>query len=127
MKRTGNTTPYEHFRAVMVARTPDGDSTEVIVTRQDVPGFRDRVWLTFHGSWRATVCLDGDAVHELRELLRLADEAGVNPDAPPTTAAPYMTECGSCRCVTPRHERRLLPPECPACGQLLDWRYDQTG
>ncbi|MDQ3029892.1 MAG: hypothetical protein M3R09_07675 [Actinomycetota bacterium] len=72
MKRTGNTTPYEHYRAVMVARTPDGDDTEVIVTRQDVPGSRDRVWLTLHGSWRGTVCLDGDGVYELREMLCLA-------------------------------------------------------
>ena len=72
-RRTGNTTPHEHFRAVMVARTPDGETTEVIVTRQDEPGSRARVWLTFHGSWRGTVCLDGATVDELRELLRLAD------------------------------------------------------
>ena len=74
-ERTGNTTPHEHYRAVMVARTPDGEDTEVIVTRQDVPGSRSRVWLTFHGSWRGTVCLDGATVDELRELLRLADPA----------------------------------------------------
>ncbi|MGI8530939.1 MAG: hypothetical protein ACR2KO_15850 [Geodermatophilaceae bacterium] len=75
MERTGNTTPHEHFRAVMVARTLDGETTEVIVTRQDVPGSRARVWLTFHGSWRGTVRLDGAAVGELRELLRSADMA----------------------------------------------------
>ena len=74
MARTGNSTPHERYRAVMVARTPDGDDTEVIVTRQDEPGSHDRVWLTFHGSWRGTVCLDGAAVHELRELLCAADE-----------------------------------------------------
>jgi len=74
MARTGNTTPHESYRAVMVARTPDGETTEVIVTRQDVPGSDARVWLTFHGSWRGTVCLDGDAVTELRELLCAADE-----------------------------------------------------
>ena len=73
MERTGNTTPHEHFRAVMVARTPDGETTEVIVTRQDEPGSQARLWLTFHGSWRGTVCLDGATVDELRELLRLAD------------------------------------------------------
>jgi hypothetical protein len=76
MERTGNTTPYEHFRAVMVAVTPDGETTDVIVTRHDEPGSRARVWLTFHGSWRGTVRLDGAAVGELRELLRLADMAG---------------------------------------------------
>ena len=76
MERTGNTTPHEHFRAVMVARTPDGETTDVIVTRHDEPGSRARVWLTFHGSWRGTVRLDGAAVGELRELLRLADMAG---------------------------------------------------
>jgi len=75
-ERTGNTTPHEHFRAVMAGRTPDGDDTEVIVTRQDEPGSQARVWLTFHGSWRGTVCLDGDGVGELRELLRSADTAG---------------------------------------------------
>ena len=80
MERTGNTTPHEHFRAVMVACTPDGETTEVIITRQDEPGSSARVWLTFHGSWRGTVRLDGAAVGELRELLRLADMAG--PDCP---------------------------------------------
>jgi len=75
-ERTGNTTPYESYRAVMVARTPDGDATEVIVTRHLLPGSHARVWLTFHGSWRGTVCLDGATVDELRELLRLADTAG---------------------------------------------------
>ena len=74
MKRTGNTTPYESYRAVMVARTPDGDDTEVVVTRQAVPGSRARVWLSVHGTLRGTVCLDGAAVRELRELLCAADE-----------------------------------------------------
>ena len=76
MKRTGNSTPHEHYRAVMVARTPDGETTDVIVTRHDEPGSHARVWLTFHGSWRGTACLDGDAVRELRELLDAADTAG---------------------------------------------------
>ena len=74
MAHTGNSTPYEHFRAVMVARTPDGDTTEVVVTRQGVPGSSARVWLSVHGTLSGTVCLDGDAVREVRELLRLADE-----------------------------------------------------
>jgi len=74
VKRTGNSTPYEHFRAVMPARTPDGDDTEVVVTRQDVPGSRARVWLSVHGIRRATACLDEAAVHELREMLCVADE-----------------------------------------------------
>jgi len=74
VKRTGNSTPHEHYRAVMVARTPDGDDTEVVVTRQDVPGSRARVWLSVHGTLRATVCLDEAAVRELREMLCSADE-----------------------------------------------------
>ena len=74
MKRTGNTTPYEHYRAVMVARTPDGGTTEVVVTGHHVPGSRARVWLSVHGTLEATVCLDGGAVRELRELLCAADE-----------------------------------------------------
>lgn len=78
MAHTGNSTPYEHFRAVMVARTPDGETTEVIVTRQDVPGSRARVWLSVHGTLEGTVCLDEDAVRGLRELLGAADTAGVS-------------------------------------------------
>jgi len=74
VKRTGNTTPYESYRAVMVACTPDGDDTEVVVTRQDVPGSHARVWLSVHGTLQATACLDGAAVRELRELLCAADE-----------------------------------------------------
>jgi len=74
MERTGNTTPHEHYRAVMVAGTPGGETTEVVVTRQDVPGSRARVWLSVHGTLSGTVCLDGAAVHELRELLCAADE-----------------------------------------------------
>ena len=76
MKRTGNSTPYESYRAVMVARTPDGDDTEVVVTRQDAPGSHTRVWLSVHGTLEATACLDGAAIHELRELLDAADTAG---------------------------------------------------
>ncbi len=78
MKRTGNTTAYEHYRAVMVARTPNGDDTEVIVTWQDVPGSSARVWLSVHGTLSGTVCLDGAAVRELRELLDAADTAGLS-------------------------------------------------
>ncbi len=64
-------TPHEAYRAQVPARTPDGEATRVIVTRQS--GHRTgRVWLTLHGSWRGTVCLDGDGVYELREMLCLA-------------------------------------------------------
>lgn len=76
MKRTGNTTPYEHFRGLLVARTPDGDDTEVVVTRQDAPGSHARVWLSVHGTLQATACLGGDGVRELRELLDAAAAAG---------------------------------------------------
>ena len=74
MRRTGNSTPYEHFRAVMAARTPEGETTEVVVTGHHVPGSRARVWLSVHGTRAGTACLDGAAVHELRELLCAADE-----------------------------------------------------
>jgi len=70
---TGNSTPHESFRAVMVAGTPGGETTEVVVTRQG-EGSSARVWLSVHGTRAGTACLDRVAVRELRELLRLADE-----------------------------------------------------
>ncbi len=67
-------TPYESFRAQLAARTPDGDATRVIVTRQS--GHRaGRVWLTLYGSWRGTVCLADPEVDELVALLHRAKGA----------------------------------------------------
>jgi len=69
MSRHGNSTIYETKREVMVAITPDGEPTEVIITRQDRPGDPDRTWVTFHGAWRGTVCFDPAGVEMLREML----------------------------------------------------------
>jgi len=121
MARHGNTTEYESYRAVIDARTrtPDGDDTEVIVTRQDVPGSSARVWLTLRGAWRGTVCLDGDAVHELREMLNTADDGPVRTyDGP--LSPPYVMRCGSCGCAIKDSELDLLPQQCPLCEQPLD-------
>ena len=67
-------TPHESFRGQLPARTPDGDPTRVIVTRQS--GHRaGRVWLTLYGSWRGTVCLADLEVEELAALLHRAKRA----------------------------------------------------
>ena len=48
-------TPHETYRAKIATRTPEGDATIVIVTRQS--GHRaGRVWLSLHGSWRGGPC-----------------------------------------------------------------------
>lgn len=49
----------EHFRAVMQAKTADGEITSLIVTKQG-----RAVWVSMHGSWRGTVELtDPEAAH----------------------------------------------------------------
>jgi len=64
--------PEETYRATIQARTPDGDASVVIVTRQVRSKDRARVWLTLHGSWRGTVCFTDDQVDQLVALLRRA-------------------------------------------------------
>lgn len=64
-------TPAETFRGVLPLRTPDGELSTVIVTRQGL-GRDGRVWLTFNGAIRTTVVLtDG----ETGQLVGLLDSA----------------------------------------------------
>jgi hypothetical protein len=58
----------EAFRGVMQARTPDGGTATVIVTRQGL-GSGGRVWLTFSGAIRTTVVMTNGETGVLRELL----------------------------------------------------------
>ncbi|MCA1672099.1 MAG: hypothetical protein LC799_07825 [Actinobacteria bacterium] len=67
-------TPHETYRAKIEARTPDGDATIVIVTRQS--GHRaGRVWLSLHGAWRGTVCLADGEVDQLTAIMVAAKAA----------------------------------------------------
>lgn len=65
---SGNSTPYETYRAVARGRTPDGDATIVIVTRQSEHR-AGRVWLSLHGSWRGTVCLTDSEADEIAAMV----------------------------------------------------------
>ncbi len=67
-------TPFESYRGVMWARTPEGKVTEVIVTRQSDCRI-GRVWLTLYGSWRGTVVLAQCEVDELVAMLVAAKAA----------------------------------------------------
>jgi hypothetical protein len=58
----------ETFRGVMQARTPDGETATVIVTRQGL-GSGGRVWLTFSGAIQTTVVMTNGETGVLRELL----------------------------------------------------------
>ena len=67
-------TPHEAYRAQVPARTPDGDATIVIVTRQS--GHRaGRVWLSLHGAWRGTVCFTDGEVDEVTAMMIAAKAA----------------------------------------------------
>jgi hypothetical protein len=65
--RSGST-PEETFRGTLVGRTPEGQQSTVIVTRQGL-GADGRVWLTFHGAIKATVAMTDPQTAELMELL----------------------------------------------------------
>lgn len=65
--RAGST-PAEVYRAVLPGRTPEGESSTVIVTRQGM-GSAGRVWLTFNGAMRTTVAMTDGETGELIELL----------------------------------------------------------
>jgi len=61
-------TPHETYRAKIAARTPEGDATIVIVTRQS--GHRaGRVWLSLHGAWRGTVVLTDGEVDQITTMM----------------------------------------------------------
>jgi hypothetical protein len=58
----------ETFRGTMRGRTPDGEFTTVIVTRQGL-GRAGRVWLTFNGAIKTTVVMTDGETGQLGELL----------------------------------------------------------
>lgn len=53
--RSGST-PAETFRAALSGRTPEGELSTLIITRQGL-GRGGRVWLTFDGAIKKTVVL----------------------------------------------------------------------
>lgn len=65
--------PAETFRAALPGRTPEGERSTLIVTRQGV-GRDGRVWLTFNGAIKTTV---GDACRERKHAVDYADQKGV--------------------------------------------------
>lgn len=54
----------EPFRATLRARTPDGEFTTLIVTRQG-SGRDGLTWLTFDGGWTSTAVLTDPQAAEL--------------------------------------------------------------
>lgn len=65
--RSGST-PHETYRATLGGRTPEGDFSTVIITRQG-EGRDARVWLTFCGAIKTTTVLTDREAVELCELL----------------------------------------------------------
>lgn len=61
-------TPDETFRGALQGRTPEGQRTTVIVTRQGC-GRSGRAWLTFDGAIKTTVVMDNKETARLVELL----------------------------------------------------------
>lgn len=68
--RSGST-PAEVYRAVFPGRTPSGELSTVIVTRQGV-GPSGRVWLTFNGALRTTVEMTNPETTQLCAMLHEA-------------------------------------------------------
>jgi hypothetical protein len=58
----------ETFRATMRGRTPEGEPTTLIITRQGT-GQAGRVWVTFHGAIRTTVVMTDPETGQLLGLL----------------------------------------------------------
>jgi biotin-(acetyl-CoA carboxylase) ligase len=67
-------TPEEMFRKTMRGRTPEGEPTTLIVTRQGM-GRAGRTWLTFDGGIKTTVVLTDQEAAELGGLLGDASSA----------------------------------------------------
>ena len=67
-------TPHESYRAKLPARTPEGDATTVIITRQSAHR-AGQVWVSLHGAWRGTVCFTDDETEQIRTLLAAARAA----------------------------------------------------
>ncbi|MGH3898180.1 MAG: hypothetical protein ACRDTA_07975 [Pseudonocardiaceae bacterium] len=61
----------ETFRGAMRGRTPEGEPSTVIVTRQGI-GHSGRVWLTFNGAIKTTVVMTNPETAQLCELLNKA-------------------------------------------------------
>ena len=66
--------PEETFRAALPGRTPEGEPSNVIVTRQGT-GQSGRVWLTFNGAIKTTVVMTNPETVQLCELLNKATAA----------------------------------------------------
>lgn len=64
----------ETFRATMRGRTPQGEPTTLIVTRQGL-GHAGRTWLTFDGAIRTTAVLTDQETGQLAGLLGDASRA----------------------------------------------------
>lgn len=64
----------ETYRATLRARTPDGELTTLIVTRQGL-GHDARTWLTFDGGWKSTAVMDDAQAAELASQLGAASGA----------------------------------------------------
>lgn len=58
----------ETFRATLVGRTPQGEPSTLIVTRQGL-GHAGRTWLTFDGAIKTTVVLTDQETGQLAGLL----------------------------------------------------------
>ncbi|MGH3913027.1 MAG: hypothetical protein ACRDTC_06410 [Pseudonocardiaceae bacterium] len=58
----------ETFRATMRGRTPEGEPTTLIITRQGL-GHAGRSWLTFDGAIKTTVVLNDQETVQLVGLL----------------------------------------------------------
>ncbi|MGH3995744.1 MAG: hypothetical protein ACRDSN_25150 [Pseudonocardiaceae bacterium] len=58
----------ETFRATLRGRTPEGEPTTLIVTRQGL-GRAGRTWLTFHGAIKTTAVLTDQEAGQLAGLL----------------------------------------------------------
>ncbi len=67
-------TPAETFRGTFPGRTPEGELSTVIVTRQGT-GSNGRVWLTFNGAIKTTVVMTNPETAQLCELLSKATAA----------------------------------------------------
>lgn len=61
----------ETFRGTVQGGTPERESATVIVTRRGL-GRNGRVWLTFHGSIRATLVMTDQQTGRLIDLLHAA-------------------------------------------------------
>jgi hypothetical protein len=70
----------ETYRATLRVRTPDGDRTTLIVTRQGL-GAAGRVWLTFQGAIRTTAVLTDEEARQLAIQIESASSARLQRDA----------------------------------------------